>query len=395
MFHHGLTLTESAAGARALGAVSMAVIGLVATATTTGDAQAQADLDAAFPLNTPVLISGNVDAMAGKAGDGGTLGPALTAIGDQATPIVVVVRVEEGADQAGTDTNVIGATDGNSYTGLQALLAAPTALGVKPQIIGAPGLDSQPVVEEMVSLAKKLRGFVYAGAKGADGATPAATEAEAITYRGNFSHRELMVIWPDTAKGGGDNVARALGLRAQIDEKTGWHKTLSNVPLVGVTGLEHDVHFDLTDPTTAAGLLNASEVTTMVRQNGFRFWGNRTCADPAQSPEFVFESAVRTSHALQAVIEQIVSPYLDQPMTNGLVKDLIETGNARFRQLAVEGKIIGAEMFFDPADNSAQELAAGRPRFRVEFTPAAPLENPNVDLVITDFFYSNFADQLV
>jgi len=39
--------------------------------------------------------------------------------------------------------------------------------------------------------------------------------------------------------------------------------------------------------------------------------------------------------------------------------------------------------------------AAGRPRFRTQFTPVAPLENPNVDLVLTDFYYADFADQLV
>jgi len=394
-FQHGLTITEKTTGPRAIAAASQAVIGLIATATASGGTEAEAALDAAFPLDTPVLIAGNVDQAAGNAGDGGTLAPALTAIADQASAIVVVVRIAEGVDQDATDANVIGATDGNAYTGLQALLAAPASLGVKPTIIGAPGLDTQPVVEQMVSAAKKLRGFVYAGAKGADGFTPAADEAEAITYRGEFSHRELMLIWPDTSQSGGDNIARALGLRAQIDESIGWHKTLSNVPLVGVLGLEHDVHFDLTDATTAAGLLNSKEVTTMIRQTGFRFWGNRTCADPQQSPEFAFESAVRTSFALQAEIENAVAPFLDQPMTQGLIKDLLETVNARFRQLATEGRIVGAEAFFDADANSAQELAAGRPTFRFQFTPTAPLENARVDLVITDFYYSGFADQLV
>jgi len=392
-FHHGLTLTESASGPRALSALSSAVIGIVATATSSGDAEAQAALDAAFPLDEPVLIAGQPDIAAGKAGDGGTLANVLTAIGDQASPIIVVVRIEEGVDQDETDANVVGATDGNLYTGLQALLAAQTKLGVKPTILGAPGLDSQPVVEELVTIAKKLRGFVYAGAKGEDGFTPAADEAEAITYRGNFAHRELMVIWPETTVAAGDIVARALGLRAAIDEATGWHKTISNVTLAGVTGLESDVHFDLTDPSTAAGLLNANEVTTVIRQNGFRLWGNRTCADGEQ-PNFVFESAVRTSHALQEIIEQVVAPFLDQPMNAGLIKDLLETGNARFRQLATEGRIMGAQMFFDVDQNSSQELAQGRPKFRIQFTPVAPLENPTVDLVITDFYYSDFAERL-
>jgi hypothetical protein len=393
-FNHGLTLVETATGPRALAAASAAIIGIVATATTTGDASAQAALNAAFPLNTPVLITGGVDIMAGRAGDGGTLAPTLTAIGDQASPIVIVVRVAEGEDQEETDANVIGATDGVTYTGLQALLAAQTQLGVKPTILGAPGLDSQPVVEELVTIAKKLRGFVYAGAKGADGFTPAASEAEAITYRGEFGHRELMIIWPDTDESGGDIIARALGLRAALDESIGWHKTISNVPLAGVIGLSHDVHFDLTDPSTPAGLLNASEVTTIIRQNGFRLWGNRTCAGET-NPSFAFETATRTSFALQEEIEAIVAPFLDQPMTVGLIKDLLETGNARFRQLRSEGRLIGAEMFYDADQNSAQELAQGRPKFRIQFTPVAPLENPNVDLAITDFYYSNFADQLV
>jgi len=385
---HGLTLTESAAGPRALGAVSLAVIGIVATATATG-APEQAALDEAFPLNTPVLITGGVDIAAGKAGDGGTLGPVLRAIGDQASPVVVVVRVAEGEDQAETDANVIGTTDGTTFTGLQALAVAEQRLGVKPQILAAPGLDSQDVVEELVSVAKKLRGFVYAAAAGAD-------VEDALTYRENFGHRELMLIWPGTtAQFAGDIIARAIGLRAQIDETVGWHKTISNVQLVGVTGLNRDISFDQTDPSTDAGVLNAGEVTTIIRQNGFRLWGNRTCADPETNPSFVFESAVRTSHALQEIVSQIVSPFIDQPMTVGLVKDLLETGNARFRQLATQGVIQGAEMFFDPDQNSAQELAAGRPRFRIQFTPVAPLENPNIDLVITDFYYTDFADQLV
>ena len=57
-FHHGLTITESATGPRAIAALSGAVIGLIATATSS---DAQAALDEAFPLNTPTLIAGGVD----------------------------------------------------------------------------------------------------------------------------------------------------------------------------------------------------------------------------------------------------------------------------------------------------------------------------------------------
>lgn len=382
---HGITIIESATGARTVRLPSMAVIGLIATATAAAGAPTAA-LDEAFPLNTPVLVT-DVDAAAGTAGTGGTLKSALEAIGDQTSPIVVVVRVAEGVDQAATDAAVIGATDGNSYTGIQALLAAQSVLGVRPRIIGAPGLDTQEVVVELVVAAKKLRAMAYAAAIGDD-------VAEVVTYRENFGDRELMLIWPDTsATVPGDAVARALGLRALIDEQQGWHKTISNVAIGGVTRLTKDVHFDMQDASTPAGLLNDASVTTLIRNNGFRFWGNRTCAGD-DIPQFSFESAVRTSYALQDIILVALAPFLDQPMTIGLIKDLLETINAQMRQLVAEGRIIGAEAYYDPSKNSPAVLASGRPTISLKYTPCAPLENPIVELINTIEFYEGFGESL-
>ncbi|KQM21938.1 phage tail sheath subtilisin-like domain-containing protein [Novosphingobium sp. Leaf2] len=382
---HGLTLTESSDSTVIATLASMAKIGLIATSKPgVGDDAAQ--INAAFPLNTPVLIT-SVDIAAGKAGKLGTLKPALEAIGDQSSPIIVVVRVEEGATSAETDANVIGETDGSTYTGLQALLAAESLVGARPRIIGAPGLDTQAVTTELVITARKLRGFAYARAIGAD-------IAAAILYRENFSARELMLIWPDTNAWTGDAVARALGLRARIDQEIGWHKTLSNVPMDGVLSITKDVHFDLLDPSTDAGLLNDAPVTTIIRTDGYRFWGNRTTAGEEQ-PDFAFESAVRSSYALQDIIATTMQPFVDQPITVGQIKNLLEKMNAAARALVTQGRIVGAKFFFDAARNTSDQLAAGKPTFRFQFTPCAPMENPTVDLVITDFYYSDFADQLV
>lgn len=383
---HGLTITERARGARTIQPASLSVIGLIATATAAVGAPTVA-LDAAFPLNTPVLVT-DIDATVGKAGTGGTLAKALEAIGDQTSPVLVVVRVAVGEDEAAQNTAVIGGTDGNVYTGISALLAAKSTIGLAPRIIGAPGLDTAEVTAELVIAAKKLRAFVYARANAED-------TAEALTYREDFAARELMLIWPNTSDTfTGDAVARAMGLRAHIDETIGWHKTLSNVPMEGVTGTDKTVYFDLLDPSTEAGVLNNAQVTTIIRTSGFRFWGNRTTA-PVETPEWAFESAVRTSHALQDIIAAVFAPFIDQPMTKGLIKDLLETANAAFRQLVVEGRVIGAQAFFDPETNPADQLIAGRPTFRIQFTPAAPMENPNIDLVITDYYYTGFADLLV
>src|SRR5690606_24625741 len=211
----------------------------------------------------PVLLT-NVRAALGDAGTKGTLARSLQAIADQTSPFTIVVRVEEGEDEASTTSNIIGGVENGQYTGMQALLAAKAKLGVTPRILGVPALDSQPVTAALVAIAQQLRAFVYASA------WDCADKEAAVAYRDAFGARELMLIWPDfeawnTVTSSTDSayaVARALGLRAKIDQTVGWHKTLSNVPVNGVTGIDRDVFWDLQNPATDAGYLNANEVTT-------------------------------------------------------------------------------------------------------------------------------------
>lgn len=385
-FHHGITVNELTTGARAIAPVASAIIGLIATASAPVGVAADA-LNAAFPLDTPVLVTSIRDAI-GVAGNAGTLKPALEAIADQTTPIMVVIRVAEGAGEDAdeeTIANVIGDITDGVATGMQAFLDAEVQLGVRPRILGAPGLDAQEVTVALAVVAKKLRGFVYAGAVGD-------TIAEALTYREEFSQRELMLLWPNfTGTFEGDAVARAMGLRARIDEEQGWHKTLSNVAVDGVTGISKSVHFDLQDPSTPAGLLNAGHVTTIVRQTGFRFWGNRTCSDVA---EYAFESAVRTSQVLQDTIARGLLWAVDKPMTKGLIRDILETINAEIRGLVAQGRMIGGRAWFDDAANESADLAAGQLVISYEFTPCAPAEQITLNQIITDKYYAGFADQV-
>jgi phage tail sheath protein FI len=149
-FKHGITLTEISTGARTLTAVSTAILGLVATAP-------DADADA-FPLDRPVLVT-DIETAIGKAGLAGTLARSLRAIADQTRPVLVVVRVAEGADDAATASNVIGTTTAEgTKTGMQALLAAQAQLGVKPKILGTPGLETQAVTAALAVIARSCAG---------------------------------------------------------------------------------------------------------------------------------------------------------------------------------------------------------------------------------------------
>ncbi len=374
--HHGIKTNEITTGARPSGEASTAVIGIVASAP---DAVA-----GTFPLNRPALIN-NVKAAIADAGTQGTLAKALAAIGDQCSPTVVVVRITEGADAAATATSVIGTTNAQGMkTGMQALLDSKAELGVTPKILGTPGYGAQTVTAALAAVAAQLDAMAYAPAVGA-------TIPVAITYRANFSQRELMLLWPEFSDFDGSAVARALGLRALIDQKVGWHRSLSNYGVQGVTGLTKSVYFDISGENTDAQLLNDSEITALIRNDGFRFWGNRTCSD---EPLFAFETAVRSGAAVRETIRDALTWAIDKPLTAVLVKDIIDTGNAALRKLVSQGKLIGATMWFDKNKNPPTDLAGGSLVIDYDYTPCAPLESLTLNQRITDSYYANLASQL-
>ncbi|WP_295548610.1 phage tail sheath protein [uncultured Pseudacidovorax sp.] len=388
-YHHGVRVFETEEGGATIRVISTAIIGLIAT----GPA---ADADA-FPLDTPVLLS-NPAGSIGKAGATGTLAQALKAISDQAQALVVVVRVAPGADAAATTTNVIGTTNAQGQkTGLQALLAAQAQLGVKPRIIGAPGLDTKAVAIAIGTVAEQLRGFGYISARKADGVAYAGTKEEATTYRALFGKRELMVIWPsflawNSTTNAADTVpavAHALGLRAKIDQQIGWHKTISNMVVNGPQGMSADVFFDLQSPASDTTYLNGLEVTTLINRSGFRFWGNRTTE--AQGGKFFFENYTRTAQVLADTMAEAHFTFVDKPMHPSLVKDMLASINAKGRDLVNGGYLIGFEAFLNPDLNPKEALAAGRLRISYRYTPVPPLEDLGFNQTITDDFLANFA----
>ncbi|WP_294266417.1 phage tail sheath subtilisin-like domain-containing protein [uncultured Sphingomonas sp.] len=382
MFAHGIQVREVARQPRALRTIATAIIGLVATAP---DAVA-----GAFPLDKPVKVTSLRDAIE-KAGATGTLAPALRAIAAQANATVVVVRVAPGNDAAGTDAAVIGADAAGVKTGMQALLTAQAQIGLQPRIIGAPGLDTQPVTTALTLVGKKLRAMVYAAAIGDD-------IDEAAAYRENFEARELMLLWPGvTAPAPVTGIstpapvaAVAMGARAAIDEAQGWHKTISNVALGGIDGLTAGVTFDVQDPGCDANILNAAQVTTIVRiGDAFRFWGNRTAADPTS--DFTFESATRTAQILADSVAIGLVWALDKPLLPSLARDIVEKINGKFAEEKRAGRIIGAEAEFLTDKNPVEALKAGQLTISYRYTPVPPLEALGLEQEITDEFLADFA----
>lgn len=337
-------------------------------------------VDEAFPLNTPVLIAGD----AGKAaqlGTTGTLPQAMDDIFDQTGAVVIVVRVAEGVDAAATVTNVIGGVNATTsqYEGVHALLGAASVVGFRPRILIAPGFTHQaeeglanPVVAEMLGIAERMRAVIVK-----DG--PNTTDAAAIADRGNWGSRRVYIVDPHVKirNSLGETVdkpssARVAGLIAKTDAERGFWWSPSNQVINGIIGTSRSVDFALGDPNSRANLLNEREVATIIRENGFRLWGNRTASD---DPKWAFLSVVRTADMINDSILAAHMWAVDRNITKTYLEDVTEGVNDYLGRLKAQGAILGGRCFPSPGLNTPSSIADGKVFFDFEFTPPFPAEH--------------------
>lgn len=364
-FLHGVEVVEIDTGARTIRTVKSAVVGLVGTAPL-ADA-------ALFPLDTPVLVTRLTEAAA--LGTTGTLPAAMDDIFDQAGAMVVVVRVAEGADAAATRANVIGGVSGTGqYLGMKAWLGAESVLGVSPRILVAPGFSHEAAVAaEFAGLADRLRACAII-----DG--PNSTDAAAIAFRDTLGSSRLFVVDPwvkvfDT--GSATEVirpasARVAGMICRSDNDRGFWWSPSNLEMYGIIGTARPVDFALGDVNARANLLNENEVATIIRQEGYRLWGNRTCS---ADPKWAFLSVRRTADLINDSLLRAHLWAVDRNITKTYVADVTEGVNNYLRHLKAIGAIINGRCWADPELNTPDQIAAGKVYFDFDFAPPYPAEH--------------------
>lgn len=366
-FLHGVEVIEIDAGPRPIKTVRSSVIGLVGTAPGADAAR--------FPLNTPVLIAGKRTEAAGL-GNTGTLAAAVDDIFDQAGALIVVVRVEEGADESETLSNIIGGIDAESgqYLGVQAFLAAQSIVHVTPRILVAPGFsDNVNVVSNMVAIAERMRAIIVA-----DG--PNTNDADAIAYRNQFGSARIYLVDPGVKVWDTENdqtvvrpaSARVAGLIAKNDNENGFWWSPSNKEINGISGTARAIDFALGDSNARANLLNENEVATIIQENGFRLWGNRTCSS---DPKWAFLSVRRTADMIHESLLQAHLWAVDRNITRTYLEDVLEGVNAYLRHLRSVGAIINGKAWADPELNTPDQIMQGKVYIDFDFSANYPAEH--------------------
>jgi phage tail sheath protein FI len=361
--------------------VRSAIIGIVGTAP---------DADAAvFPLDKPILIAAS-RSEAAKLGATGTLPQAIDAILDQAGALIVVVRVSADGPSEAIKEAVIGGTDseGNA-TGIQSLVSAESMAGYVPRILLAPGwTHDKAVADELISVAERLRAVVIIDA-------PNTTDQAAYDYAGDFGSARAFVVDPavrifrDGAEPTVPLSPFVAGLIAKTDADKGFWWSPSNSELLGIIGTARPIDFLNGDANSRANLLNEHNVNTVIRQNGFRFWGNRTCATDQR---FAFLAVRRTADIINDSLQRACLTFVDRPISKSTLDAVVDTVNEYLRSLIVQSAILGGTCWLDRDANPNGELMQGKVRFRFKFQPPTPMEHLILEsAVVEEYFDAAFA----
>ncbi|WP_342068461.1 phage tail sheath subtilisin-like domain-containing protein [Wolbachia endosymbiont (group B) of Melanargia galathea] len=372
-FLHGVNVIEVTSGTRSVRTAKSSVIGVIGTAP-------EAD-EQKFPLNKPVLIAGSLKE-AVKLGKKGTLFSAVNGVFSQIGATVVVIRVKESENsdpklkESETIQNIIGGVDKETgeYQGIEAFLSSESIVHVAPKILIAPQFTHQlpedAVVAALIPIAEKLRSIIVA-----DG--PNTNDEEAIKWRKSVGSSRVYVVdpWVKVFIEGKEGTLPAspfvAGLIAKVDSEQGFWHSPSNKEINGIVGTSRPIDFTLGNTNCRANHLNENEVTTIIHQNGYRLWGNRTCSNDSK---WAFLSVRRTADLINDSLLRAHLWAVDRNITKTYIDDVIEGVNSYLASLKAQGAIISGKCYATPELNTPTNIASGKVYFDFEFIPPYPAE---------------------
>jgi phage tail sheath protein FI len=376
-FFHGVTTSLIDTGARTISLPSSSIIGLCDTFTpgVLGGGTAKA--------GELVLLTTEREAIAAFGPDS-AITKAAQAIYVRAKAVIVAIGVAKLEDEALQTSAIIGGVLASGQrTGLQALLDGKSKHNAQPKLLIAPGHSStQAVATAMDALAGKLRAMAII-----DG--PNTTDEAAMAYALEFGSKRLYLVdpgvkyWDTDASATIDAPGSAwvAGLFAWTDATYGYWASPSNKEFVGITGTTRPIEYLDGDETCRANLLNNANIATILRDGGYRLWGNRTLST---DPKWSFVTRVRTCDILMDAIQAGHKWAVDRSITKTYVQDVTEGLQAFMRDQKNAGAVINFEVYADKEKNTASQIEQGKIYWRIRFTDVPPAENPNFLIEVTN-----------
>ena len=204
----------------------------------------------------------------------GSIYRALKGIEDQAVNTQIILSVFTKDDDSDTNDEIT-----ECKKAVSELTKAKSRFGYNPNLIIAPEYSHEDAVKgEIEKVATRLKATGIVDLKAQDAAA-------AIVKMGDFGTRRLVAAYPNVKVWDDETnayvyegqSARIAGMIAHTDgaSEFGYSDSYSNRVMIGVSGTEIDVDFELGE-TCTADELRAAKISTVIRESGFRAWGGET-----------------------------------------------------------------------------------------------------------------------
>lgn len=283
-----------------------------------------------------------------------------------------------------TASDIIGSYNASTgaATGAEAIQYVYPKLGLVPTIILAPGWSQNSLVGlALAAKAANVNG-VFKGIAVVDIDTTQATAYSGVGAQktaAGYTSPHCYPIWLCVKIGSlivaGSAVAAACMAftdagNGGIPSRTPSNKLMSDV--ISGTCLASGVEVLLTQDQASA--VNGVGVATFVNLGGWRVWGSYTGAYPTVTEIKDMWLPVRRMFDWQA--NSFIQTYLervDDPLNYVLIESIVDSENIRCGAYAPD-QWAGAEIQFVEADNSEEDLLAGRIVFRQKIAPYTPAQ---------------------
>lgn len=285
-----------------------------------------------------------------------------------------------------TASDIIGGVDASTgeYTGLELVGSVFPRYRLVPGLIGSPKWSEIPeVAAVMRAKAENINGLFTALAvvdipsdtAGAD----VYTEAPEWKNRNNYMSERQIVCWPKVKLG--DKVyhlsTQLIGLINQVDSshddvpfESPSNKLLQMDSCVVASGRECDLGQE------QANYLNGEGIVTAINWiGGWRAWGNRTGAYPANTDAKDMFIPIR--RMFDFIGNRFILKFwekVDNPANTRLIRTVVNSFNVELNGYAAQGAILGGRIEFLTSENTSADLMDGKLRFHIYVTPPAPAE---------------------
>lgn len=330
--------------------------------------------------------------------DDGKLVITLIASGTGAAAASLTVESTSIDPDAVDADEVIGASSSAGEKGMEVVRQVYPRLGMTPGLLLAPGWSHIPDVG--IILAAKCReingyfnceGFVDINStkSGCTRYSDIKVEKEAA----GCTDKRIMALWPCIQVGSRKFWYSAImgALTAYVDSTNDDVPSLSpSNKLIGITGtvLADAVYIPKEDGTGGnwdkevvldqlqGNAVNSFGVTTAINVNGWRTWGNRTAAYPANTdPKDMWFCCRRFFSWWGNSFILTYFQKVDDPANPRLIETIVDTENIRGAAYVADGKCARAEIEFNADENPVTNLIDGKLRFHQHLTPYPPAED--------------------